>query len=89
MIGFEYIYNTPSEILKEILVFSEAGYIEYSIIAGIFFVFLLFIYYIIPYFRVMWGQMVADKKKREKRDFINRIAMQKNIEEEIEKELDI
>jgi hypothetical protein len=33
--------------------------------------------------------MVADKKKREKRDFINRIAMQKNIEEEIEKELDI
>jgi hypothetical protein len=53
MIGFEYIYNTPSEILKEILVFSEAGYIEYSIIAGIFFVFLLFIYYIIPYFRVM------------------------------------
>jgi hypothetical protein len=89
MIWFEYTYNTPSEILSEMILLSEASIIDYTIIAFIIVLYLCLVYYVIPYFKILWEYITVEKKKRDRKNFINKIALQKDLEEEIEKELHI
>ena len=89
MIWFEYTYNTPSEILSSITVLSHSSIKDFSIIVFIVVLYLCLVYYVIPYFKILWEYMSQEKKKRERKNFINKIALQKDLEEEIERELQI
>ena len=51
--------------------------------------FLLLIYYIVPYFHFLFEKIYDDKLNKKKKKLINLIIMQKDIEEEIEKELNL
>ena len=89
MIWFEYTYNTLSEILSSITVLSHSSIKDFSIIVFIVVLYLCLVYYVIPYFKILWEYMSQEKKKRERKNFINKIALQKDLEEEIERELQI
>ena len=71
------------------LLFSDATMKDYTIMSFIIVFSILLIYYVIPYLKILREYIVTEKKKRERKDFINKIALQKDLEEEIEQELHI
>ena len=89
MIWFEYSYNKPSVIIDKMKLLWELWIIEYWILFIIIIMFLLLIYYIVPYFHFLFLKIYDDKLNKKKKKLINLIIMQKDIEEEIEKELNL
>jgi hypothetical protein len=89
MIWFAYTYNSPSEILSSISLLSHTTIKDFSIIAFIVILYFCLVYYFIPYIKIVWDYINIEKKKKERKNFINKIALQKDLEEEIEKELHI
>ena len=89
MIWFEYTYNTPSEIINQVTLLSDATMRDYAIIVFMVVLYFCLIYYVIPYFKKVREYIDIEKKKKERKNFINKIALQKDLEEEIEQELHI
>ena len=87
MILFKYEYNTPLEIFSKTWFLSKLIMDDYIIILIIMISFLSFVYYIIPFFQILKMYRILEKKKSEKKDFLNQIVLQKDIEDEIEREL--
>jgi uncharacterized membrane protein YqiK len=87
MYWFEYIYNNPQYIINNIKLISEFSIIEYLILILIFIFFIVFTYYILPYVELLirYRKKESDKIKRKK--LIQTIAIQKDLDDEIEKEL--
>ena len=50
-------------------------------------IFLSCTYYVVPYFQILSEYLSQEKEKEKRKIFIRRIALQKDIEAEIEKEL--
>mgnify|MGYP003978155541 CR=1 FL=1 len=89
MIWFEYKFWTFSELINSVKLFSEYSIKEYSILVASVFLLILCIYYIIPFINICINYIVQKRKKRKRKELIKQIAMQKDINEEIEKELNI
>jgi len=87
MYWFEYTYNTPTFIINNIKLISEFSIIEYIILFVILSLFIWLSYYIIPYIDLLltYKKKESDKLKRKK--LIQTIAIQKDLDDEIEKEL--
>ena len=87
MIWFEYKYTTSSEIMNNIKLITDYSIIEYIVLTLLIIVIILVIYYIIPaintYFTFKRKEIELNKRK----EMLRQIILQKNINEEIEKEL--
>jgi len=89
MVWFEYKYITSSDIIKNIKLLTEYSLIEYFILIWSIILLIAFIYYIIPIINISNNFWKKEKEKKNRKRFIKQIAMQKNINDEIEKELNI
>ena len=89
MIWFEYTYNTPWFILERITLLSQASIIDFIIMGILALIFLSCIYYVVPYFYILQKYVAEEREKEKRKIFISRIAFQKDIEAEIEKELQL
>ncbi|QFR39538.1 hypothetical protein A9Q91_04935 [Candidatus Gracilibacteria bacterium 28_42_T64] len=89
MIGFEYKYVKAIDIINNILLVPKDSVIEYSIITIIFIFFLVSLYYIIPFVNIWREHLQNEKEKKRKKFLLKQIILQKDMEAEIEKELNI
>lgn len=88
MNGFEYKYNTPNDILQNILLLQEKSPIELGVFLGIFIWFVLMILYIIPMINIFFAEFTKRMAMKKKKDFIRQIAIRKDIEDQILQEID-
>lgn len=88
MNGFEYKYNTPNDILQNILLLQEKSPIELGVFLGIFIWFVLMILYIIPMINIFFTEFTKRMAMKKKKDFIRQIAIRKDIEDQILQEID-
>lgn len=88
MNGFEYKYNTPNDILQNILLLQEKSLIELGVFLGIFIWFVLMILYIIPMINIFFAELTKRMAMKKKKDFIRQIAIRKDIEDQILQEID-
>lgn len=89
MIWFEYKYNSSSEIINNIKLLIDYSITEYFILAGLFILLIIFIYYIIPLINITLNYKKLDKKINKKKEMLKLILIQNKINEEIEKEVNI
>ncbi len=89
MIWFEYKYNSPSQITNDINIFLDYSNNEYIIILLIFSLFIITLLYIFPIIDIFIEYRKNENLKKEKKKIIQRMILRKNIESEIEKELNI
>lgn len=89
MILFEYTYTPWDEIFNNFKPMLEYSPTEYAILGGTIFMVLLIILYFIPTINIYGSYLRKEKEKQERKNMIKQIAMQKDINDEIEKELNI
>ena len=89
MIWFEYKYITFSEIIKNIKIFTDYSTYELIILIISVFIILLLINYIIPIIKVYFNYKKVLKEKSKKKEFLRKISLQKDIEDQIAKEINI
>lgn len=89
MVGFEYEYTTSSDIMNSIKLLTEYSIQEYVLLVISIIILISFIYYIIPILNISFNYMRNEKEKEKRKLLIKQIATQKNINDEIEKELNI
>ncbi|MDP2091043.1 MAG: hypothetical protein Q8K30_05605 [Candidatus Gracilibacteria bacterium] len=89
MVGFEYKYVTSTDIMKNIKLLTEYTNFEYSLLIAGIFILILIIYYIIPTFNIYIKYNEKQAAIISRKKMIKQIAMQKDINDEIEKELNI
>lgn len=87
MLGFEFKYLSSVEMIEE-----SKKLIEFSILEILLLIFSIaliyvFILYIIPYLNLYFKYNKKEKEKRKRKNMIKQIAMQKDINDEIEKEI--
>lgn len=87
MVGFEYQYLSSREIIKNLKLLLEYSIIEYIILISLIIFFIITIYYIIPSINIFLKYRQEKKNKLMRKRFIKQIALQKDINDEIEKEL--
>ena len=87
MIWFEYEYTTSTGIINSIKLISEYTYLDYIIFATFIILLIATIYYIVPAINLYFEYKKDEKQKEKRKELIKQIAFQKNINDEIEKEL--
>ena len=89
MNGFEYKYYTPNDIFNNILLISEIS----PIYLGLFLVSIIFIIllhlYIIPSINIIVVNYIKDTEAKKRKNFLQLISIQKDIEDQISKEIDV
>lgn len=89
MVWFEYEYVTSSDIMNNIKLLTQYSIKEYSLLTFSIIILIAFIYYVIPLINISHSFRKKEKEKETRKIFIKQIAMQKDINDEIEKELNI
>lgn len=89
MIWFEYKYTTSSEILNNLKLLIDYSLIEYFILVFCILLMFLIIYYIVPIINIYFEFLNKEKQIFKRKQMIKQIALQKDINDEIEKELNI
>lgn len=89
MLWFQYETNNLNEIMSSITLVSSFQSVEWMILVAILFLYIGLIYYVVPYCKAVINDIIELKKKNLRKNLIERMVLQKNIEEEIEKELKI
>lgn len=87
MYWFEYEFNTPKQIVSNIKLIQDFNILDFCILLTIFVIFLLTIYYIIPYLKLLISYKKKESEKQKRKKLIKTIAIQKDLDDEIEKEL--
>ncbi len=89
MIWFEYKYITSTDIINNIKLLTDYSIQEYIILITCIILLILTIYYIIPTINIYFNYKEIELGKLNRKKMIKQIVMQKDINDEIEKELDI
>lgn len=89
MIGFNYIYKTPDEIFSSAWQLGNLSLFDGVIsIAALIAVFIS-IFIVFPSFIITQQYLAEQKEKRNKKKLLTQILLQKEIEDEVEKEIHI
>ena len=88
MFGFEYKYNTTSEILDAIKRVIDFSPMEYMILGCVIVWLVLWVLYIFPLFMTLESKRRKEKWKRKRKKLLSQISMQKEIEDEIAAEIE-
>jgi len=89
MIWFDFEYKTSTEIVNTSKTIVEYSPLEYFILFLLVTFFIVLLYYIIPAMNIVYTEKKKEKNKQKRKMMINQIAIQKDINDEIEKELNI
>lgn len=89
MIWFEYKYTTSSDIMNNIKLLTEYNMSEISILFLFIIIYIILLLYIIPFLSISYNEMMKKRKIAKRKKMIQQIAIQKDINDEIEKELNI
>ena len=87
MVWFEYKYTTSSEIMNNIKLLTEYSIPEYAILITSVVLLILIIYYIVPSINIYYILVNKEKEVQKRKEMLRQIVMQKDINDEIEKEL--
>ena len=87
MIGYKNTFLTTEEIFKQISYISWDNIIWLVLLGAIVFGTFFFILYLFPIISLSCKHIIKQKNKEKRTLMIKQIAMQREIEEEIEKEL--
>ena len=88
MIWFDYKYKTLEEVKSNVLHIQDYSFVEYGILIFILILFVILLYYILPYINIRLKYNKDQKEKRKRKNFIRQLALQKDIEDKIEHEID-
>ncbi len=86
MIWFIYNYTNFNDIIKNIVKINSYREIDIMILISLLILTLFLIYFFIPYIKVFFITKEEEKKKKEKKQLVNKIILQKNLEDIIAKE---
>lgn len=89
MILFEYEYTSSTDIFNNIKLITQYSIFEYALLFISIFILVFTIYYIVPSLNIYFKFREKEKWKEVRKQMIKQIAMQKDINDVIEKELDI
>jgi len=89
MIWFNYKYLSFIEVIDNIKTFNNYSFIELIVLVLSITIMILLIFYILPFFKLYLEEKKKIKEKNRKRDFLKKIALQKDIEDKIAKEINI
>jgi hypothetical protein len=89
MIWFEYKFNTPMEIMSSVNKISNFSILDYIIIFFIVVLFIWLLYYIFPSLNILSEYRNKQKEKIKRNNMIEKMKYSKEIDAEIEKELDL
>ena len=88
MFWFEYRYTESFEIFKNIKKFLDYWITEWIFLSfWIIFIFSM-TFYVIPKIKIYLKQSLKEKERNEKKKLINKIVLQKNLEDLIRREVD-
>ena len=88
MFWFEYRYTESFEIFKNIKKFLDYWITEWIFLSvWIIFIFSM-TFYVIPKIKIYLKQRLKEKERNEKKKLINKIVLQKNLEDLIRREVD-
>ena len=87
MLGFEYIYLSPDTIIWHILSKESTSGEFYVIIIWIIVFVWALVYYILPSIFIRLEYRKTQKTKKTQKEALTKIMLQKDIEEEIEREI--
>lgn len=88
MFWFEYRYTESFEIFKNIKKFLDYWITEWIFLSvWIIFIFSM-TFYVIPKINIYLKQSLKEKERNEKKKLINKIVLQKNLEDLIRREVD-
>lgn len=88
MFWFEYRYTESFEIFKNIKKFLDYWITEWIFLSvWIIFIFSM-TFYVIPKIKIYLKQSLEEKERNEKKKLINKIVLQKNLEDLIRREVD-
>lgn len=87
MLGYNYNYKSFGEILDLTGKLSNMSAIEFLICIIVVVCVIIWIFILLPILILWYKQRVADKKKRDKKKLLTQILLQKEIEDEVEKEI--
>jgi hypothetical protein len=85
---FKYTYLPSEEVMKNVLYIKDFWVIEIIILVILLYLVFIAINYIFPFLYLKKQEKSFTKEKDKKREFIKKIALQREIEDEIEKEID-
>ncbi len=89
MIWFNYKYLSFIEVIDNIKTFNNYSFIELIVLVLSITIMILLIFYILPFFKLYLEEKKKIKEKNRKRDFLKKIALQKDIEDKIAKQINI
>ena len=89
MIGFEYKYKSPIEIIHNLGFLSDYSVLWLILIIISIIITISLIIYIGPIISIWLDYRELENEKLEKKNFLKLMILQKNLEEEIENELNI
>lgn len=89
MVWFEYKYVTSTDIIKNIKLLTEYSIYDYTLLIGAIVLLVITIYYLIPIFNIYIKYNEKEAAIVSRKKMIKQIVMQKDINDEIEKELNI
>lgn len=87
MLDLIYTYKTPEEILKNIIFIKDFNIIEYGILVSLIIFFIIFVTYILPILYIIKEKYTKNIEDRKKKNLLKQIIMQKELEDEILKEI--
>jgi uncharacterized membrane protein len=79
----EYKYKTANEIFSNIYFVKDFSIIDIIILILLLICLILTIYYILPIIYILKEKLRADRKKRERKNLLKKIMLQKEIGDEI------
>lgn len=89
MIWFEYKYISFNEVIDKMKTFNNYSFIELIVLVLSISIMILLIFYILPFLKLYLDENKKTKEKNRKRDFLKKIALQKDLEDKIAKEINI
>ena len=87
MLNLTYTYTTPEKIFKDIIFLKDFDSLWYIIVFILLFLWILVIFYLLPYLYIIKEQYIKGKEKLKKKLLLKQILMQKELEDEILKEV--
>lgn len=83
-----YTYKTTSQILESITTLNEFSNYQFITLIFLLWLVLMFIYYILPLISLTVEFIKKDKAKNQRKNFIKTIALQRELEDEITREIE-
>ncbi len=87
MIEINYTYNSVEKIFNDVILIKDFDLIWYSILISFLIFFFISVTYILPTLYIFKEEYIKNREKKSKKLLLKQIVMQKELEDEILKEV--